>query len=306
MKREFIIGVDLGGTNLKIALFDRKYRIIDRSTLNTRRFYEKDVLISALIDSIFRTIVNNRLAREDIIGLGLGFPGPIDHTLGIVHFLPNIPGWREVNLKALLQKRLKLPVFIDNDANLMTLAEHKLGAAKGFNNAICITLGTGVGGGLIINGQLYRGSDNATGEIGHVPINERGPYCNCGGIGCLEAYIGNARIIRQAQKLLHRKVLLEDLTALAYKGNRAAIDIWTNVGSRLGVALTGVVNLLNPDIIVIGGGVAEAGKILFDSIRQTIGLRAMAVQARRVKIVKAKLGANAGLIGAAVMVREEI
>ncbi len=304
MQAKFIIGIDLGGTNLKIALLDLKYRIRYKEILSVKAFLKKESLISAIINSINKVRENNKLKRANILGLGLGLPGPIDNKRGVVHFFPNIPGWKEINLKSILEKRLRLPVFMDNDAKLMALAEYKLGAAKGSNQAVCLTLGTGVGAGIIINGTLYRGFNNAGGELGHIRINEKGPRCNCGGHACLEAYIGNNKILREAKKLFCRNISLEELTKLARKQNKQAQAIWSKAARRLGLALVGIVNLLNPDCIVIGGGVAQAGKILFDMVKQTISKEAMGIQARHVKIFKAKLGNDAGLIGAAIMVRE--
>lgn len=300
------MGIDLGGTNLKVALLDLRYKIVDKRVLGTQRFFKKEILIRVIADSINRIIQDNKLKRANILGIGLGLPGPIDVQKGIVHFFPNIPGWKEVNLKDILEKKLKLPVFLDNDANLMSLAEQKLGAARGFKNVVCLTLGTGVGGGIIIDATLYRGSTFASGEIGHLPLNEKGPRCNCGGIACLETYIGNNRIIKEAKKLFGRRVLPEELSRLAKNKNRKAIELWSRIGGHLGVALSGIVNLLNPDVIVIGGGIAGAGKVLLDKIRETILRRAMRVQARHVKVFKAKLGNDAGLIGAAVLVKEGV
>lgn len=301
---KYIIGVDLGGTNLKVALLNLKYKIKDKLILNTRDFSKKEALIFAIVDSINRIIENNRLNRINILGIGLGLPGPIDVKKGIVNFFPNIPGWREVNLKKILEKRLRLPIFLDNDAKLMTLAEYNLGAAKGFRNVVCLTLGTGVGGGIIINSALYRGKDNTSGEIGHVPINAKGPHCNCGGMACLETYIGNNRIKLEAKRLFKRAVSLEELDKLSRNQNKKALAIWHRVARYLGIALAGVINLLNPDAIVIGGGVANAGKILFDKAEEVILDRAMSVPARRVKFFKAKLGNDAGLIGAAILVKK--
>jgi glucokinase len=223
-----------------------------------------------------------------------------------VHFFPNIPGWREVNLKKILEKKLKIRVCVDNDVKAMTLAEHKLGAARGFKNCLCLTLGTGVGGGIIIENSLFRGADNAAGEIGHLPINEKGPRCNCGGIACLEAYIGNNRILERARKVFGRKVSLEELSALALKKNKKAITAWQEVGRQLGVALTALVNVLNLDAVIIGGGVANAGAILFNRVKETVASRSMSVQAGRVKILKARLGSDAGVIGTAIALEESL
>jgi len=304
MKPRFIIAIDLGGTNLKIALLSLKYSVTDKAILHTRRFTRKDVLIWAIIESIEELLADNNLKISNVLGLGLGLPGPIDTQGGIVHFFPNIPGWKEVPLRRILEKRLGIPVFMDNDANLMSLAEQRLGAARGFSNIFCLTLGTGVGGGIIINGEVYRSADNATGEIGHLPLNEDGPRCNCGGVACLESYIGNKKILKEAEIVFGRPLPLEEVSAMAKRGNRKAINIWLEVARRLGIALTSVINLLNPDVIVIGGGIANAGRVLFDNIKKTISERAMSVQAKRVRVVKAQLGSDAGLIGAAILVRE--
>lgn len=306
MVKKFIIAIDLGGTNLKCALLDNRLKIKAKSSFSTKSFDNKHKLIQGITDLVDSFILNQNLKRSAILGVGVGVPGPVDALKGIVHFLPNVPGWKEVGLKKILEQKIKLPVFIDNDAKLMTLAEHAAGAAKNYKNVLCLTLGTGVGGGLIIQDLLYRGTDNAAGEVGHFPLNEKGPLCGCGARGCLEAYVGNYRIIQEARRLFGAKVTLERVSALARKNNLQAIDFWSRVGKKIGLALSGVVNLLNLDLIVIGGGVSNSGEALFESIRRTIQLRAMRVQAKRVKIVKAKLGIDAGIIGAGYLVRERL
>jgi glucokinase len=304
MAKKFIIAIDLGGTNLKCALLDNSFKIRAKSSFSTKSFDDKYRLIQGITDSVDSFILSQKLKRSVILGVGIGVPGPVDTLKGIVHFLPNIPGWKEVRLKKILEEKTKLPVFIDNDAKLMTLAEHKAGAARNCRNALCLTLGTGVGGGLIINDLLYRGADNAAGEIGHFPVNERGPLCGCGARGCLEAYVGNHKIIKDARKLFGPKITLERISALARGNNPKAINFWSRVGERLGWVLSGMVNLLNLDAIVIGGGVSYAGKVLFENVRRTILLRAMRLPARRVKVIKAKLGGDAGIIGAGYLVKE--
>lgn len=303
MARAHIIGIDLGGTNLKIGLCDDSCAIRAKRLLDTTSFKRKEALINAVAVSVDAMIREAGLTRAAVRGVGIGLPGPIDTAKGIVHFFPNIPGWREVNLRDILRRRLDLPVRVDNDANLMALAEFKAGAARGAANAVCITLGTGVGGGLIIDGKLFRGSTHAAGEIGHIPVSENGPACGCGSFGCLESYIGNRRILAHARGVFKRAVSLEEISALAARGDRKAAGVWEYVGVKLGTGLAGVVNLLNPDYIVIGGGVANAGKILFDSVKATIQLRAMPMQARHVKVRKAML-ADPGIIGACLLVKE--
>jgi glucokinase len=306
MTQKYVIAVDLGGTNMRVALVDTHFQVVYKEYSYTQAFRTKDTLIAALLHSLDLIIKVRALKKENIVGIGIGLPGPIDVAQGVVHFFPNIPGWKEVKLKSILQEAVRLPVFLDNDANLMALAEHRLGAARGFANAVCLTLGTGVGGGIILNGELYRGSSFAAGELGHIPINEDGPRCNCGGVACLESYIGNKSIREQVRKLFRKHVPLEEVSVLAKHRDARAVQIWSDVGRRLGIALVGVVNFLNPDVIVIGGGVSNAGPILFKKVRETILRQAMAVHSRHVKVKKAQLGGDTGLIGAALLVKESL
>ena len=301
MSTRYYIGIDLGGTNLKVGLFDTRYRCIDKAFLSTKRFHSRDFLVKAILVSVHDIIRGKKIALRRVAGIGIGLPGPVDFTRGVVHFFPNIPGWNNVPLKAILETRLRLPVSVDNDAKVMCVAEYRLGAARGAHSAICITLGTGVGGGIILDGKLYRGIDNAAGEIGHLPINEQGPHCNCGGIACLESYVGNQAIAHRVKKIFRRAIALEEVSRLAHHGDSRALRVWSEVAGHLGAALTAVVNLLNIECVVIGGGVANAGDVLFDRIREAVATRAMPVQARTVRIVPAALGADAGMIGAAML-----
>ncbi len=306
MTKKLIIAIDLGGTNLKCALLDLNLKIKAKNSFDTKSFDNKHGLIQGLLNSINSFILKQGLSKNSILGVGIGLPGPVDNFKGIVHFLPNIPGWKEVKLKRILEQKIKLPVFIDNDAKLMTIAEHRSGLANGYKNVLCLTLGTGVGGGLIINNSLFRGADNAAGEFGHLPINETGPLCGCGSQACIETYIGNSAIIKKAHQQFGSGFSLEKISELALHKNVKAIKFWEDIGEKLGIALSGVLNLLNLDAIVIGGGVANAGKVLFDRVKQTIKNRAMSVQAKRVKIFKARLGVDAGLIGAGFLVKERL
>ncbi len=305
MSSTYTIGIDLGGTNLKIALVEASNRIKDKQVYDTRSYRNKESLINAITTACQNIIAKNKLNKNQISAIGLGLPGPINSKKGLVHFFPNIPGWKEVYLGKILKTRLKNDIYLDNDANLMALAEQREGAAKGFANAVCLTLGTGVGGGLILEGKLFRGTDFAAGEIGHIPLGISGEQCNCGGRACLERYIGNNRLLEKAKKSFGKNISLEELSQLSIKRNKKAIAFWQETGVYLGVVLSGVVNLLNPGIIVLGGGVANAGKILFDSVKNTIRQRAMPVQSENLRVVKAKLGRDAGMIGAGILAREK-
>ncbi|MEI8175576.1 MAG: ROK family protein [Candidatus Omnitrophota bacterium] len=317
MKRYTAV-IDLGGTNIKAALIRDERHIILRKNYETARYGTRGLLIDGLAGIILGIIREAKISKQDVNGVGIGAPGVIDSRRGIIHDLVNIEGFKDVPLKKLIEKKTGLPVFLDNDVNVMTLGELYHGAGRAAKDMLCITLGTGVGGGIVIDGKLYRGSSLSAGEIGHMPLNEEGHPCNCGGSACLERSIGNKHIIALALRKIHakkrslilrlaggdpRKITPQVIHAAAQAGDKDAIAVWEETGRHLGVTLAGVVNLLNPGIIVIGGGVSQAGRFLFDPLRETIRKRAMRMPANHVKIVRAKLGQDAGLIGAAVLVR---
>ena len=304
---ELVIGIDVGGTNVKMGLIDHKARIIFRTNLLTKTYIRnKNRLIQAIVVKIDEILRINKFSRKEIKAIGIGLPGLVDPSEGKVIFLPNIPGWKNVPLRQIFHKLLRISTYIENDVNLVTLGEWKFGSGCGVQNMICATLGTGVGGGLIINNQLYRGEGYTAGEIGHIPINEEGPLCNCSGHACLERYVGNKYLRQQAAKLFKEKnITLEKVTTLAQKGNLKALRFWDQTAKHIGHALTGVVNVLNPSRIVLGGGISNS-KFIFKTIQQTIRLRAMKVQGRMVKIVPAQLGNDAGILGAFVLIQEEL
>src|SRR3989338_642722 len=211
MNRKSVLAIDLGGTKTKMGLVSFSGKVFDRTYLSTRSYARnRKSLITALVKASEALLALNRFDKKDICGVGVGAPGPVDFNQGVIHFLPNIPGWENTPLKKILQQRLHLPVFMDNDANLICLAEWRYGSGGKAKNILCITLGTGVGGGLIIEGHIYRGASSSAGEIGHIPLNETGPECSCGGVACLERYVGNRAILEAARKLFKDpKITLE-------------------------------------------------------------------------------------------------
>lgn len=319
---QLLLGIDIGGTNLKLAFIDRHGRLLKgKRIFSTADFKGKDALINKIAFEVQNMFVSSGINKKDVIGAGVGVPGAVNVKNGIAHYLTNIPGWREVPIGNSLKKKLGIPVFVDNDVNVMALGEFFFGAGKGARNMLCVTLGTGVGGGLILNGELYRGSSCAAGEFGHMPISIDGPKCNCGSSGCIEAYVGKNYIIRKAAAMIRKgsRTLIKELTGgdiskltpelisrAAGRGDKFAKDIWEDTGEKIGIALAGVVNLLNPEKIIIGGGIANAGNVLFNSIRKTIAKRAMRLPAKTVRVVKARLGYDAGVIGAAALVLYEL
>ncbi len=300
------IGIDVGGTNTKCGLIDFKGRILVRSRFETKKYLsQRKKLVDAIVEASLRLMDQYQGPLKDIQGVGIGLPGLIDTQQGLVKFLPNIPGWKNVPLKKILEQRLGLRTAVENDVNLITLGEWKFGAGRGFKNIICVTLGTGVGGGLILDDRLYRGEGFAAGEVGHMPLFRKGARCNCGGTGCLERSVGNKYLLQRAVKLFRDNMItLEDVFARASRGDPRALRFWEEVSELIGDGLIGVVNLLNPRLIIIGGGVAKSHRFMFQTITKVIKSRAMMVQGAMFKIRKARLGDDAGLAGARVLVDE--
>jgi len=314
----YTIGVDFGGTYVKMALVrftDKNYKIEGYSVFSTKD-YNRDTLIEQLVIRIIKLKAESTFKGHRIRGVGIGVPGRVDFNQGIVCDLTNVAGWKNVHLREVLKEKLKVPVFVDNDANLMALAESKFGAARGYRNCVCITMGTGIGGGIILNGKIYRGMNFAAGEIGHISIDENGPVCVCGSIGCIERYVGSRYILEEAMKRLRRgaksiirnelkgrysNLTLEMLSKAARKKDAFSVILWKEVGRHVGVLIASVVNLLNPEIIVIGGGVANAGKLILGPIRRMVRERAFQVSCRNLKIVSSKCKEKAGIIGGAVL-----
>jgi len=302
--KKYVVGVDVGGTNIKLGVVGPSGQVIVRNSFATKPFASSRIkLIAALAREIEAGIITAGLNKKQVAGVGIGLPGLVDYEKGIVRFLPNIPGWRGVHLKSILQKRVNLPVFVDNDVKIITLAESKFGAGQGARNLVCLTLGTGVGAALILNGQLYRGEDNAAGELGHMPLNEHGPKCNCGGFGCFETYVGNRALLALGNRVMGKPdTTLEEMFALAQKGNKKALFFWKTAAEHIGNGLVGIVNLLNPRVIIIGGGISHNEKFLFKTIAGTIRRRAMSLQGSAFKIKRAQFKDDAGIIGAYVLV----
>jgi glucokinase len=303
MKTPIAIGIDFGGTTIKCALIEEG-RIIHRGeVIETHRSGDS----AAIIDALFSRIVDLQRVCPETVAIGVGLPGITDSVNGIVHRLSNVPGWNEVPLRDILRRRTGLHVAIENDAKSMAYAEWKYGAAKRGENVVCITLGTGVGGGLILNRRLYRGSFLGAGEIGQMSIDYKGIPGNYGNPGAFEKYVGNAQIAERAQKLYEKAgklVPIEQCTPAALDdaaqaGDPVACQLWGQLGIEIGTALSNAVWLLNPDTIVIGGGVARAGELLFAPIRQTIRALTMPIFYENLVIVPAALGNDAGVIGSA-------
>ena len=302
------IGIDFGGTSIKSAVVQNGTIIARGETLDPARHESSLTLIEALFD----VITALRKDHPEIAGVGIGFPGFVDCKSGIVHTLTNVKGWHEVPMVRMLRERTGLKAAIENDANAMAYAEYLHGAAKGAQNAVCITLGTGVGCGLVLEGKLFRGSRFAAAEIGHCSIDLNGPRGVYGTPGDLEVYVGNKQTAERAARLYAaagrprdpKNCTPADLASLAGAGDTIAIGLWEQLGTEIGAAIANAVWLLNPDAVVIGGGVAKAGALVMEPIRRTIRDRVTPLFHEQLKVVVAELGNDAGIIGCAELALE--
>ena len=303
------MGVDIGGTNLKIGLFDPELKFIDFKTYTLNKEITPQDVILVIKDSF--EILSKKYHIKSIT---CGLPGLINYEEGYIYSLTNFLNWDDVDFKKLLRAAVNIPVFIDNDVNLAALAEYQLGSGKGCSSMLMVALGTGVGGGLILNREVYRGCNNAAAEIGHIQLNPNGPKCSCGNRGCLESYIGNRKLLgylkrrlKDSESLLNKidfaELKLEDAAHAALSGDRFSVEFWDYAASKLAQALVGVVNVLNLEKIVIGGGISNAGESLFKPLRCYLKEQAMDIQAKSVSIVRARFKDRSGVIGAGLLGR---
>jgi glucokinase len=308
------LGVDLGGTKILAALVDERGRVVERVRLQTPAD-GPDSVVAAIVEAVQTLTERVRLPRASLAGVGVGAPGPLDPTTGVVFEPPNLPGWHDVPLAQMLDARLGLPVFVENDANAAALGEWWVGAAVGIDDLVYITVSTGIGGGLILDGRLYHGASGTAGEIGHMVIEHEGPRCNCGRFGCLEALASGTAIARAARAAVQSGAAtvlatlpVEALTAeavarAAWEGDPVARQIYARAAAALGVGVANLVNLLNPAMVIIGGGVARAGELIFGPVRRIVRQEAFERPGRTVQIVPAALGEEVGAIGAAAVAR---
>jgi glucokinase len=307
-------GIDIGGTNIKFGLVDVSGNIIYKEQRPTMASKGAEPLMH-LVTNIAEGLLYHA-AEEDVEvqWLGVGTPGAVDAKTGtVIGLSPNIVGWQGTPIGKGLRDRLNLPVWVDNDANCTALAEARFGAGVGYKSIICVTIGTGVGGGIVLDGKLWRGANHAAGEIGHVSINFEGPLCRCGARGCVEAYCSSEAIIARTKGYLSigmttafEEVLEGDLDNLKIKklfaavkmGDEVALRVIDETAELLATGLAGVVNLINPEIVLIGGGVADGGGGLVEAVSAAVRKRAFEVATERLRIARATLGNNAGFIGA--------
>ncbi len=314
MKTKYAIGVDLGGTKVKIGIVNSDGRIIKKTSIPTLANEGADKSISQIKKGIKLLLKGN---KNRIEGIGIGSPGVVSPKKGTVENPPNLPGWTKVHIGKILTKEFNIPTFVENDANVAAIGELIYGAGKDLDSFIMITLGTGVGGGIIYKKKLFRGDFGAAGEIGHITIDRNGPKCKCGSYGCLETYLGNNYLIDRVKiKLENNKdskifeLVNNNLENLSPKtihdafllGDEFSKSIIDDLGKKLGCGLASIINVLDISNIIIGGGVSGFGRPLFKATKELIKERVLTPLKPRIKVTQAKLKNSAGIKGAASLV----
>lgn len=312
--QKFALGIDLGGTNIKLGIVSEFGKIVSKVEVKTEAHLGPKAVIKNIEKGINEILKNKKIK---LIGIGIGAPGIVTTKKGIVKSPPNLPGWDEIPLGSIIKKKYGIKVNVENDANAAAIGEMIFGAGKKYSSFIMVTLGTGVGGGIIYNGKLYRGEIGGAGEIGHISINPNGPRCNCGSTGCIEAYAGNHYIKESVKKDLvnHpsskiweliendlQKVSPRIIQMAAELGDVYAKEIIFDLGVNLGIAFSSLSNVLDISTFIIGGGVAGFGKPLFNSIKTTVISRVLTPLKNRINIIPAKLKNEAGILGASSLV----
>ncbi|MBU7006267.1 ROK family protein [Phosphitispora fastidiosa] len=314
MNDKFVIGIDLGGTNIKGALLDLDGGIIEKREIPTLANAGPEAVAGRIAGMITELEAAVRDTGKSVAGVGIGVPGQPERSTGEVIFAPNLY-WRNVPLVKYLRRYTGLPVFLENDANVAALGEQWRGAGQGSANMVMVTIGTGIGGGIVLDGRLYTGSNGAAGELGHAVIEPAGPQCSCGRRGCLETLTSATAMVRMAREALDRGVKTElskeenlearDIIMAAQAGDRLALDIVEKAAYYLGIGLGNIINILNPDTIVIGGGVSRAGELLFEPLCRNARANCLDCAGSIVRIVPAQLGNDAGFVGAAKLVLQD-
>jgi glucokinase len=324
-RQRYIVGVDLGGTNIVVGAMsaDGLHHHAMQSMPTGAELGAEGVgdrIVDMIEGVILETTEKTHATRADFIGVGVGAPGPLDRVKGLVVIAPNL-GWRNFPLRDYVGERLKMPVTLDNDANCATVGEWWQGAARGGNTVIGMTIGTGIGGGLIIDGKLFHGASDVAGEIGPTTIDLNGRHCKCGNYGCLEAYASGPAIATRAREVLVREETasllpslvagrLESITAetvysAAKQGDSVASEIVRDTARYLGVGIANLLNIINADVVVVAGGVTQAGDALFVPLRAEVRRRAFRPAVDATRIVAGELPGTAGVVGAVATFKME-
>ncbi|MCW4354298.1 ROK family transcriptional regulator [Hoyosella sp. YIM 151337] len=300
-----VAGIDFGHTHVTVAVADRAHQILAsrQAALDTDISAESSIsFAAALLDKAVRESGHDRGA---ILAAGMGLPAPIDSTTGVVGAPSILPGWVGIPANQVMSAELDLPVYVDNDANLGALAEHAWGAGRGANNVAYLKLSQGVGCGLIINGELFRGPDGTAGEVGHTSMDEFGAVCRCGNRGCLETIVASKAVVRLLEPS-RGPLTIDDVIRKASEGDVACSRVLTDTGRQVGAAVANLCNLFNPERILIGGDLGRAGEIVLEPIRSVVQRSGIPSAARRLKVIPSELGSQAQVLGAIALALQRI
>lgn len=315
---KYIIGIDLGGTKIATAVADSKGNILKQINIPTLADKGADIVIDRVISSVDKILEESGINIKDVASLGIGVPGHVDAQKGIITKAPNLPGFENIEIRKKLKKHFPIEIIIDNDANAATIGEFKLGAGKNKQNMLFITVSTGIGGGLVIGGNIYHGSSNNAGEIGHMILDPKGPKCNCGNRGCLEAFASGPAMAKRAIKKLSNeskireeasilvnmvdgdveKITSKEISIAASEGDKFSMEIIKENAEYIGIGLVNIINVIDPEVIVLGGGVSMIGKPLFKAIKKTMENYSSINKNNLPDVIPAELGYDAGIIGA--------
>ncbi len=318
---DYVVGVDMGGTNVVAAIVDSENQVLSRKKISTDAEDGAEVTISRIADAVREAIGKAAIQPEEVRAVGIGAPGPLDPETGVVIFAPNLK-WNNVPLGGTLGQNLGIPVFVENDVNVGTLGEYELGAGRGARYVVGMFVGTGIGGGIILDGELYHGPSKVAGEVGHIIIKVGGARCGCGNRGCLEALASRTAIQRELEKRLKRgeKTLLAELTNGGKKriksgmlakavatGDEVTLRVLKRATKYLGIGVASIINFMNPEVVILGGGVIEALEDYYmPRVQKVVEKYAMPQSMSGVRIVSAQLGDDAGILGAAVLARRRL
>lgn len=298
---QYAIGVDIGGTKTAIALVDENGEIVETKTLPTDLTLEPEQMVVHIANEIRRQMDVSKISNEDVIGIGIGAPGPIDNKKGMIVNPPNLKSWANFPIRERLKSEFPYPIIFENDANAAALAEMWIGAGQAHDNFIFITVSTGIGAGIVSDGRLLRGGVGNAGDIGHTVIDPTFGQCVCGQSGCLEWIASGTAIARQGSEIMGKQLSTKEIFDLYFQGEPNIVPFVEKVFRVLGIACVNLTNTFDTERIVIGGGVSQVGQPLFDAIQTYVQNYALDARRRQTDIVPAKLNQHAGVIGAAAL-----
>ena len=308
--------IDLGGTSVRAAVVDVNGGLAGFVAGATEASQGPDAVIDRIVAVLRNSLTRAAVDISELVAVGIGAPGPLDWDSGVIHEAPNLPGWKEVPLAARIADAIGLPTFLENDANAAALAENQYGVAQGSQNMLYITVSTGVGGGLILDGELWHGAYGSAGEFGHMTVDFDGPLCDCGNRGCIEAiaagpdiaaWVGEQIVAGHPSRLTSSGDLSgRDVVEAAQQGDALAVSALERAGRAVGFGIVNVAHLVNLDTVVVGGGIANAGELLFDPIRATVRSHLLESTAPNLRVEPWSLGEDVGLLGAAAAARSRL